>query len=151
MFLWIALTIVVVSGLALFGAGWWSRRHPGPVGLVDGELRGCPSSPNCVRSEAGTDEGHRIEPFAIQSDPQVVFERFADQIAKDESATIVKRDEGYLHVEYRSPLIGFVDDLELRLADDVIHVRSASRVGHSDLGANRRRVEALRKGFESGR
>jgi uncharacterized protein (DUF1499 family) len=58
----------------------------------------------------------------------------------------VNETPGYLHAECRSALFGFVDDLELhlRVSEGVIAVRSASRLGYSDLGVNRRRVEILR-------
>lgn len=68
-------------------------------------------------------------------------------------ATIVTRKPDYLHVEFRSPFFGFVDDVEF-LADEaanVIHVRSASRIGYSDGGTNRRRVEMLRALYQTGK
>jgi uncharacterized protein (DUF1499 family) len=67
-------------------------------------------------------------------------------VAKLPRTRIVTDAEGYLHAECRSALLGFVDDLELHLrpADAQIAVRSASRLGYSDMGVNRRRVEALR-------
>ena len=64
--------------------------------------------------------------------------------------TIVTRDERYLHAEFRTPWLGFIDDIEF-LVDTtrgVIHGRSASRRGYSDLGTNRARVEAIRAAFE---
>jgi uncharacterized protein (DUF1499 family) len=57
---------------------------------------------------------------------------------------MVRRNESYLHATFASPLFGFVDDLEARRKGEIIHVRSASRVGHSDFGANRRRIERIR-------
>lgn len=68
-------------------------------------------------------------------------------------ATIATREPNYLHVEFRSSLFGFVDDVEF-LADEaanVIHVRSASRIGYSDGGTNRRRVEMLRALYQTGK
>jgi uncharacterized protein (DUF1499 family) len=59
---------------------------------------------------------------------------------------IVSESKGYLHAECRSGVFGFVDDLELHLRpqSDSIAVRSASRLGYSDFGVNRKRVESLR-------
>ena len=65
---------------------------------------------------------------------------------------VVRQDERYLHAEFTSALFRFVDDVELLLDADagVVHVRSASRIRYSDMGANRRRVEAIRSAFERG-
>ena len=67
--------------------------------------------------------------------------------------TIVVERADYLHAETASKMLGFVDDNEFYLDRKarVIHVRAAARLGFSDLGANRARIEALRKRFVSGR
>ena len=60
---------------------------------------------------------------------------------------IVTVTDDYLHAQEKSRIFGFVDDIEfhLRSAEGIIAVRSASRVGYSDFGVNRRRVEEIRK------
>ena len=67
-----------------------------------------------------------------------------------EEAEALQIGEDYAHFVFRTPLLGFADDLELRLdaGAGLIHVRSSSRVGRSDLGANERRVERLREGWQ---
>ena len=64
--------------------------------------------------------------------------------------TIITFEKNYLYAECRSLLLGFVDDLEFfwDRKEKVCHVRSASRIGYSDLGKNRRRVEFIRRQFE---
>ena len=116
------------------------------VGLTDdGRLPPCPSSPNCVSSDAD-DEAHRIAPLAVTGDPAAAWRRLVDHVQADPAYTIVAQTERYLHAEARTRLLRFVDDVEfhLRPADGEIAMRSASRLGYSDLGANRRRLERLR-------
>lgn len=123
------------------------------VGLVDGSLRDCPSSPNCVCSEVAFEDSGYIEPFAVPAGEagQVAFDRLAGLV--EERATIETLEPGYLHAVFKTSLLRFRDDFEARLEAEgrQIHVRSASRLGFSDLGANRRRVEALREAYEAAR
>ena len=111
-------------------------------------LQPCPSSPNCVCSDAT--DSHGIEPLAIAGDPQLMWRRLQDYLAQQRGFTIKQVDDHYLRVEAKTRLLRFVDDVEfeLRTGDGVIAVRSASRVGYSDLGANRRRIEKIRKELE---
>ena len=110
----------------------------------------CPASPNCVCSEA-TDAGHHVDALAFQGDPASAMERLRQVIASMPRTRIVAADGESLHAEFTSLLFRFVDDVNCRLnaKAGVIEIRSASRVGYSDLGANRRRVEAIRQAFGS--
>jgi uncharacterized protein (DUF1499 family) len=121
-----------------------------PVGLVDGRLRPCPGSPNCVCSQAA-DAAHTIAPLQYSDDPSVAWKRLREVVGGLPRVHVVAEDEHYLHAEFTSALLRFVDDVEflLDVPDRVIHVRSASRVGCSDLGANRKRIEGIRKIFEA--
>ena len=108
------------------------------LGVVNGKLAECPSSPNCASSEAGTPDKKRVDPLP------------ADAWAKLPAAveamggTITVNEPTYLAAEFTSKSFKFVDDLEFRLGDDAVQVRSASRVGYSDRGVNKARIEALR-------
>lgn len=125
------LAVLVCLGLASCA--------PAPArGFADGRLRPCPGSPNCVSSEA---PDASLKPFAPAG--QDGWERLLRVIAA-QGGSIEAQDAGYVHATFRSRVFGFVDDLECRLDGGVIHVRSASRTGWWDLGANRRRVERLR-------
>lgn len=108
----------------------------------------CSSTPNCVSSQDSR-ESHRVEPFAFEGAADAAFERLEEIIGELPRTRVVKKDEDYLRAECRSAIFRFVDDLELLVDADagVIHVRSASRVGYSDLGVNRRRVEEIRSLF----
>lgn len=128
-----------------------ASRSPVPVGLTEGRLRPCPPRPNCVCSE---DVGEAaIAPFAVVGDPAAAFAELVELVGRTDGLELVAREPAYAHLVARTPLLGFRDDLELRLApaEGVVHVRSASRVGHSDLGANRARVEELRVRWRAAR
>ena len=135
---------------ALFG-NVFAGTPPTTLGVRDGRLAPCPDKPNCVSSQAA-DDGHAIKPLAYTGDTAVAMARLAKVVAAAEGARIITQRPDYLHVEYQSKLMGFVDDVELQAdsAAHVIHVRSASRLGHGDLGVNRARVEALRAAFAAG-
>ena len=129
------LLALIVSGLLFLSFQSKSGSAPG---LVNGRLSACPSSPNCVSSEAGTPDSHRIEPL-----PLAAWGKLPEVIA-DMGGDIIVRDDSYIAAEVRTPLMRFVDDVEFRKSETAIHVRSASRVGRSDMGANKKRVEELR-------
>ncbi len=115
-------------------------------GGEDGKLPPCPASPNCVSSDA-TDAAHRIEPYRLRVAPGEGWQALLEVVATLPRTTVVTKTDAYLHVESRSALFGFVDDVEFRLrpTDKTIAVRSASRLGYWDLGVNRRRVEQIRE------
>lgn len=99
-----------------------------------------PKSPNCVSSRAPADDAeHHVAPFEGTSLDAVV-----DAALAMPRTTLAERADGYARVVFTSALMRFKDDVELEEEDGTVHVRSASRVGYSDLGANRKRVEALR-------
>lgn len=108
-------------------------------------LEPCPNKPNCVSSDA-PDRAHRVEPFELTAAPEQAWKAARAAVAALPRTTITAESDTALHAECRSLLLGFVDDLDLRLrrAEGVIAVRSASRVGYGDLGVNRKRVEHLR-------
>ena len=114
--------------------------------MTQGRLPPCPSSPNCVSTDA-RDAEHAIAPFELALPPVRAWDAARAAVLELPRTTIVRERPDYLHAECRSALFGFVDDLELQLRPErgVIAVRSASRVGYGDLGVNRRRVESLRE------
>lgn len=133
----------------LLGSALCAMAQPTDPGeLAAGRLRACPDSPNCVSSQAA-DAAHRVEPIGFEGDPAAALERLRRAVLSLPRARIARADRGYLHAEFTSLLFRFVDDVELLIdpAQRLIQVRSASRVGYSDLGANRRRVEAIRRAF----
>ena len=116
-------------------------RRPTNLGVKDGRLARCRRSPNCVSSQADpTDKEHYIAPIAFGG----TMEQLRRAIAELPLATIVEAKDDYLYAEFRTPILRFVDDVEFLKRDDVLHVRSASRLGRRDFRANRNRVEQLR-------
>lgn len=116
----------------------------GPVG-TDGKLSSCPESPNCVSSDAPKGS-HYVAPFEILGEPAQVWAVVLRTVSGWPRTRVVEEGPDFVRAECRTPLLRFVDDLELQLRPSagLIAVRSASRVGWSDLGVNRKRVEALR-------
>ncbi len=135
--------VLIVLSLVVLGL---ASRRTRQGGWVKERLAACPSSPNCVSSRDPRGR-FRVEPLTIEGSPEEAFRRAAEVVRALPRTRIVTEDDGYLHAECASTLFRFVDDLELELAVEarVVHVRSASRIGHSDLGANRRRVERIRR------
>lgn len=118
---------------------------PDDLGLRDGHLAACPSSPNCVVSE-DTDAGHQIAPISYQGSRDAARETLLKVLSVVPQAEVVKKRDDYVRVEFSTRIMGFVDDGEFYFPPDekVIQVRSASRLGESDLGVNRRRIEQIR-------
>lgn len=116
------------------------------LGVSDGRLTTCPRSPNCVSSQA-EDEAHRIAPLVFKDTPDMAFARLKQVLDGQGDTTIIEERPGYLRVEFHTLL--FVDDGEflLDVEQRLIQVRSASRLGYSDLGKNRRRLEEIRQSF----
>ncbi|WP_041393431.1 DUF1499 domain-containing protein [Pleurocapsa sp. PCC 7327] len=118
----------------------FSGKRPTNLGVKDGKLAPCPGSPNCVNSQS-QDPKSKIDPL-----PPVAIADLRKVIESMERTTIIEQTDNYLYAEFKSKLMGFVDDVEFYLDsnENVIHVRSASRLGQSDLGVNRKRVEEIR-------
>jgi len=124
-----------------------SRRRP-ELGLKDGSLLPCGTRPNCVCSHAPS-SSHAIAPLDFKGDAHDAFEALSKVVASQSGMKLISESDNYLRFECTTPLMHFVDDLEFALeaSHGVIHVRSASRVGYSDLGTNRQRVERIRGEF----
>ncbi len=123
----------------------FTGKRPSNLGVRDGKLAPCPSTPNCVCSQS-EDAGHKIEPLTYKSTPQVAFTQLKQAIESQPRTKIITQSPNYLYAEFTSAIMKFVDDVEFYLDEDakVIHVRSASRLGQSDLGVNRKRIETIR-------
>lgn len=119
---------------------------PKNVGVVDGKLHACPNTPNCVSSYSkGKVQG--VQAFVHQGDASNAWALLKTLIKATPRTKIVVEEANYMRVEATSKVLRFVDDLEF-LRDDanqLFHVRSASRVGRKDFGVNRERVETLHK------
>ncbi len=119
------------------------------IGLDNGQLSPCPSSPNCVVSQNG-DAEHEIEAIPYTGDRATAKETLLKVLSVVPRTEIVEKTDNYIHAESTSRIFKFVDDVEFYFPEDenTIQVRSASRVGESDLGVNRRRIEQIRLAME---
>ena len=143
------LTGILLFYLVSFGLMSKDSKRARETGLVNGTLRQCPGTPNCVVSEYNVKDSY-IEPLAFSGEPVAAWKNVKDAVA-ELGGRLEKDDGGYLWATFRSSFWGFVDDLELRMdgPGKVIQVRSASRVGKGDMGVNRKRVEKLRELFNT--
>ncbi|MGI0482445.1 DUF1499 domain-containing protein [Geminocystis sp. CENA526] len=141
--------IISLSGFFLGSIFHFEGQIPNNLGVVDGKLSPCPSTPNCVVSQ-DTDSTHYIEPLTYQFDRTQAYDSFVKILSVVPNTKIVEQTEDYIRTESRSKIMGFVDDAEFYFPKDkkVIEFRSASRLGESDLGVNRRRLEQIRLAFE---
>jgi uncharacterized protein (DUF1499 family) len=121
------------------------HNNSGSSGFLD-----CPDTPNCVSSLAKNPK-HQVEPFKLKKDSKTSWDVVRKTVGLLSRTNIVSADKSNIHAECRSIIFRFVDDLALHLSpsNGIIHIRSASRTGYSDLGVNRRRVENLRKKLQS--
>lgn len=113
-------------------------------------LSPCPDSPNCVNSQS-TDPARFIQPLRYTGDLADARQKLIDLLKDSKRTRLIQVETDYIHVEFRSLIFNFVDDVEFYFpsGDHIIHVRSASRTGYYDFGVNRKRVERLRARFEN--
>jgi uncharacterized protein (DUF1499 family) len=118
------------------------------LGVSNGKLLPCPASSNCVCSQSAV-EDHYIEPLTYDGTANEAKRKLVAVIHSMERAKIAKETDDYIHAEFTSALLRFVDDVEFYFPADerVIQVRSASRVGYYDFGVNRKRLEKIRSEF----
>jgi len=131
-------------GVVLLITGCSGERPP-HLGSVNGRLAECPQTPNCVSSFA-KDSEHQISPLQFSSTPEKLIGHLKTILHETEEARIITAGERYIYAEFTSKVFRFVDDVEFLLdpQTQTLHFRSASRIGHSDLGVNRKRIEILK-------
>ena len=151
---WILIVIVVlvVGGIAAGQFGLLKGAPPNDIGVREGRLKGPSATENSVTSQAALYPDHpqrayaTIAPLALIGDGPATMAKIKAIVQATAGAAVVKSDPDYLYAQYTTPLMKYVDDVEFWFdpANAVVQVRSASRIGKGDLGANRKRVEALR-------
>jgi uncharacterized protein (DUF1499 family) len=144
------------AGLALHlatakGDTMFAGKRPATLGVKDGRLARPKSTPNCVSSQAdAADAEHHVAPIRFKGSALEAIAVARKAVEGMQGATIMRHEGNYLYAEFKSKLLGFVDDVEFTYDDKaaLLHVRSASRLGRRDFGVNRARVEALRSRIE---
>jgi uncharacterized protein (DUF1499 family) len=137
--------LVISSIVCLSIAAACGGRMPKALADGSGRLAPCPSSPNCVSSDA-TDETHGIAAYRIRGDADAAWTGLASHLAELPRVDVVTDAGGYLQAVFTTRLMRYRDDVEFQLdaGAGVIRVRSASRIGHGDMGVNRERIESIR-------
>ena len=146
------LVLGAIAGLALHlatasGDTVFSWKRPDNLGVKDGSLAPPKSTPNCVSSQAApSDAEHYIAPIPFKGGAVEAMAAARKTVEGLQGVIVIRQEGNYLYAEFRSKLMGFVDDVELVFDEKagLIHVRSASRLGRRDFGVNRARVEAIR-------
>ncbi len=145
----IALIALLILSLQFFMPKLGDSKARGVI-EIDGimQLSDCPDTPNCQGSQSSR-KAQRVEPLVVndRDDPMASV---LELLAKESGVDVVRQDNHYLHATFRSGLMGFVDDVEFLLdgTNNTIQIRSASRLGKSDLGANLKRIERLRSALQ---
>lgn len=132
--------------------GVFTGTPPTDLGVHETQLSGCPTSPNCVSTTAASDDGeHYIMPLAYTAEQGAVLAQLVAVLKNQPRTEIIEQTDNYILVEFTSRLMGFVDDAEFYFLPDghTIAMRSAARMGESDLGVNRRRLEQFRLALQS--
>jgi len=127
--------------------------HMPKLGVSNGKLAECPSSPNCVSSQAAVGDKHYIEPIVLKASMASAYDKIMSVLESSRRTKVVVNEENYIHAEFTSAVFRFVDDVEFLFAKErdgevMVDIRSASRVGHSDFGVNRKRMEDIRGKLE---
>jgi uncharacterized protein (DUF1499 family) len=138
----LALHLAIAKGDTMFAG-----KRPTYLGVTDGRLARPRSTPNCVSSQANpADKEHYIAPIAFKGSALEAIAAARKAVEAMPRATVIRHEGNYLYAEFRSKVMGFVDDVEFTYDEKagVLHVRSASRLGRRDFGVNRARVEQLR-------
>lgn len=117
---------------------------PQNLGVTQGRLSNCPPSENCVNSQLLGDP-HYVEPLRMSGTQGEKKAQLLQVINRLPRTRVINSTDNYLLVEFESRLMGYVDDVELLIGEKYVDIRSASRLGYSDFGVNRSRVETIRQ------
>lgn len=154
---WLAVLLIALLAIALAAigagqAGLLQGTPPADLGVHDGRLKPPSTTENSVTSQAALYPDHPqrthadIAPLALRGDGPATIAKIRAVVEQMQGAKVIKSDADYLYAQFTTPLMKFVDDVEFWFdpAAQVVQVRSASRLGKGDLGANRKRIEAVR-------
>ena len=124
---------------------WQNTRVPEYVGVHNGQFASLPKSPNAVSSQT-EDATRRVEPVPMLSSFEITQVALTNTLQEMGKNKIIKVEGPYLHAVFTSSQMGYNDDVELWIDEQagMVHYRSQSRVGYSDMGANRTRYDHFR-------
>ncbi|MCP5019551.1 DUF1499 domain-containing protein [Ketobacter alkanivorans] len=139
----ISAMFVLTTSVLIGGCG----SNPVARGVIGGNLTDCPSSPNCVSSQA-KDEDHLFQAIPYTGSAAQAKDKLLEILDGYPRCTITKNEDNYIRAEFTTAIMRFTDDAEFLIQEDSIQVRSASRVGYSDLGKNRSRMNEIKDALE---
>ena len=149
------ILLVIIIGLAVLIVGYFfvlgqMSKSGNPPGLTGANLTQCPQKPNCQCSEYPEDSAHYVSPIDISGIAANAVSAKIKTAVQSLGGQLQKEEGDYLAFTFSSTLFGFVDDVEVRIDADnnALHLRSASRVGYSDLDANKKRIAAITAAFK---
>ncbi len=131
--------------------GLFAGSRPDGLGFRNGQFKPPSWKPNTVSSTVAKDDSHYIAPITFTASADAAWKKLQATVQAQKGATVVTAQANYLYAEFKTPGLGFVDDVEFALdaANSVIHVRSGSRLGVRDFGVNRIRIETIRSAVSS--
>jgi uncharacterized protein (DUF1499 family) len=149
----IVAALVAIAGILAGQLGLLKGKMPTDLGVHEGRLKPPSKTPNSVSSQASLYPDHPqrayadIAPLPLNGDAAATLARIGNIVEAMEGGEIVKREPGYLYAQFTTRIMRYVDDAEFWFDPDagVIQVRSSSRLGSSDLGVNRKRIEFIRQ------
>ena len=138
----IGVIALIALFLIVFTYKSYSSKSGKVPGTVNGQLQQCPDTPNCICTEYPDDSDHFHMPIKLDSNELNSIQKISIRIIEKMGGSIVENQPNYLASTFTSKIFGFVDDFEIRIdtLQTQLHLRSASRVGHSDMGVNLKRV-----------
>jgi uncharacterized protein (DUF1499 family) len=138
---WVSIRVIFPDIPTIFAG-----KTPDNLGINNEQLLPCPNTPNCVNSQS-EDPEQSIQPLTYEGETSEVIEKLKTIINQQERTEIISATDNYLYAQFTTHWMGFVDDVEFSVNQEkgIINVRSASRLGESDLGVNRQRIEKIRE------
>lgn len=145
----ILVALVILGVITRFILVPMTSSRPTNLGWQGGSFTACPDKMNCVSSTAAPDHRLYIAPIPFRGSVQEAHDHLLSILTEIPRHVIVSDESHYIHAEFSSLMMGFVDDSEFYIDADaqVIHVRSAARLGYGDMGVNRNRIEHIREQF----
>jgi len=141
------VSIEIIGGQPM---GLFAGSRPADLGFNNSKFKPVSRRPNNVSSQADkSDPLHYIEPISFSGDSASAWKKIVNIVKAEPRVTVVNNSENYLYAEFKSALMGYIDDVEFALdaKASVIHARSASRLGEKDFSVNRKRIETIRAAF----
>jgi uncharacterized protein (DUF1499 family) len=143
--LFIVLGIVVL--VIIVGMIRVQRTSRPELGIQEGKLLPLPNKPNCVATQSGNST-QRMEPIPYSGDRETAQNKLLQILNQLPRTTLIKNEPKYIRIVFRSAFFGFPDDVEFLFDKHTIHFRAAARLGHSDFGVNRKRMDNITHLFE---